>query len=282
MTFYAFSLDVIDTVFQRGQIDDVDIITFQILVNQQVRAQASGSGVGITGLSNPMSTSVIDQSSGPVVLGGIDPGPFGWLAGPLSLAPGDSVRIIYSGTNTSDSQLEDFQKTKIELGILDALLTAGISTVAGDLASKINQTLGSIISDPVGTILGIKPEGPCNGPVFGDGIDFPGESLANLPFDQEASDNFVPDGGLALPDGARATVFMKPDTGTYTDEATHNTTICGHVAETKVGFTIYRLDRGVSLRAYGGKRFGLRTLVQGVRQLGNPPFTVRKLLQLNQ
>jgi hypothetical protein len=31
MAFYAFSLDAIETVFQRGKIDDVDVVTFTVL-----------------------------------------------------------------------------------------------------------------------------------------------------------------------------------------------------------------------------------------------------------
>ena len=140
MTFYAFSLDLIETVFQRGKLDDVDVITFQVLVDQQLRAQAAGTGVGISGSAIPLGMSSIDNSSGPVVAGGLVPNEtFGWLAGPFSLAPGDAVRIIYSGTNTSDSQLEDFERTKIELGILDQLLTAGAAAVAGGLASSIGK-----------------------------------------------------------------------------------------------------------------------------------------------
>jgi len=166
---------------------------------------------------------------------------FGWLAGPLSLVPGDAVRIIFSGTNTSDSQLGDLDKTKIELAILDQLLTLGVAAVAGGQAGSISKGLG-VIGDPVGTILGVEPEGPCNGPVFGDGIDLPGDALANLPFDQEASANFVPDGAVPEADGARATSFLKPDTGTYTDEATDDTDVCGRLAESKVRFTISRLD----------------------------------------
>jgi hypothetical protein len=282
MSFYAFSLDVIDVVFQRGKITDVDVITFSILVNQQLRARAAGTGIGNTGFPIVLSTVGIAQRFGPIVRGGkFEGNVFGWLAGPFSLAPGDAVRILYSGTNTSDSELGDDQVAKIEIQILDQLLTAGTAAVAGALAGDINKAL-SFIGDPVGTILGFKPEGPCNGSVFSDGLDFPGDSLANLPFDQQADGNFVPDGTDSSSTGAKATVFTKPDTGTYTDAATHNTDICGRPAETTVKFTIYRLDRGVSLRAYGGKRFGLPALQQGIRKLGTPPFTVRQLLQLNQ
>jgi len=282
MPFYAFSLDVIDILFQRGKITDVDVITFSILVNQQLRARAAGTGLGNSGFPIVLSEVGIGQSFGPIVLGGKFSGNvFGWLAGPFSLAPGDAVRIIYSGTNTSDSELGNEQVDQIEVQILDQLLTAGVAAVAGDLAKDINKAL-SFIGDPIGTILGFKPDGPCNGPVFSDGLDFPGDSLANLPFDQQADPNFVPDGPESDATGAKATIFTKPDTGTYTDETSHNSDICGRIAETTVKFTIYRLDKGVSLKVYGTKRFGLPALQQGIRQLGKPPFTVRQLLQLIQ
>src|SRR5262245_59734749 len=121
MAFYAFSLARIDTVFQRGKLDDVDLITYQVLVNQQLRAAGAGSGVGHTGFSVSMGAVAIEQASGPLVRRGIKPGPFGWLAGPLSLRPGDAVQIIYSGTNTSDSELGSDQVAKIEIKILDLL-----------------------------------------------------------------------------------------------------------------------------------------------------------------
>jgi hypothetical protein len=188
---------------------------------------------------------------------------------------------MYSGTNTSDSQLPNDQVVKIEIAILDELLTVGTKTILDSLADEVNKALRAI-GDPVGSILGFKPEGPCNGTVFSDAVLFPSDSLANLSFADHGSDNFVPDGPDVTSTGAKATIFLKPDTGTYTDEATHNSDICGHIAETRVQFTIYRLDEGVSLRAYGSKRFGLGTLEKGISRLGTPPFTVRKLLQLNQ
>lgn len=60
---------------------------------------------------------------------------------------------------------------KNEVRILDQLLTAGVAAVAGKLADAINNT-PAFICDPVGSILGFKPDGPCTGPLFADGLFF--------------------------------------------------------------------------------------------------------------
>jgi hypothetical protein len=71
--------------------------------------------------------------------------------------------------------------------------------------------------------------------------------------------------------GASATMFKKPEVGTYTDADTHDESICGHIAESIVSLGIFRL-RAVPFRSYIR-----RDLTRGVRRLQQPPFTVRHL-----
>jgi hypothetical protein len=261
MSFYAFSLDFIDVKFQRGKLTDVDVITFSILVNQVLRAKGVGKAAAATGGSIAFGAVPIDSGSG-----NVHKGQGRWVAGPLSIAPGDQVSICYSGTNISDtdSQLNAQQQGEVEIKILDAVVSAAVGAIGGAVASAISSALG-FIGDPIGKFLGFSKQGPCNGTVFSDAVTFTDTAMANLAF-QSRFDPDVP--------GSSVFSFNR----SYTDEATHDTSVCGHIAESNVSFSIYQIPASVSLRFYGGARFGLRTLTRGIRPLAAPPFTARALL----
>ena len=105
-------------------------------MNQQLRASGAGTGVGHSGFTISMGSCAIDERSGPIVRGGIKPGPFGWLAGPFSLRPGDAIQIVYSDFNTSDNELGNVDIQKLEIAILDALLSAGTSAVLWEIGAQ--------------------------------------------------------------------------------------------------------------------------------------------------
>ena len=66
-----------------------------------------------------------------------------WEIGPLEIAPGDLVKVFYTGTNTSDTDLTSLDtetRDKIEIKILDTIFSAG----AGALVAPLG-VLGSII-----------------------------------------------------------------------------------------------------------------------------------------
>src|SRR5262249_11018974 len=154
--------------FQRGRLHDVDMVTFIVKVNQVVR----GKGIGVV----PAATgSTISYRAVPIDIGSnihrARPGGTGWIIGPLHIAPGDQISVIYSGTNISDtsSQLDAQKQGEIEVKLLDTLESAAIGAVGGAIASAVSAVLG-FIGDPIGKFLGFTKEGPCNGPVFSDAV----------------------------------------------------------------------------------------------------------------
>jgi hypothetical protein len=96
------------------------------------------------------------------------------MIGPMEIARGDVISIVYSGENISDSFADlSGEQGEVEIKILDALVTAGLSAIGGDIASAVSKTL-DFIGDPVGQLLGVTKDHPCNGQVFSDTITFTG------------------------------------------------------------------------------------------------------------
>jgi hypothetical protein len=155
MSLYAFSLDFLDIKFQCGKLTDVDVITFSILVNQISRARGVGSAAAASGGSVLFGAVRVDSGSS-----NVNKGQTKWVAGPLSIAPGDEVSVVYSGTNISgtQSQLTAQQQGEIEIKLLDGLLSATVGVAAGALVGAISGFL-NFIGDPVGKFLGFTKEG---------------------------------------------------------------------------------------------------------------------------
>jgi len=213
MPFYAFVFGSMTVKFQRGQLPDNDIVTFSIFVNQVDRGHTVGtfndlvSGASVPG--DPMF--VLDRMAK-------------WTIGPLHINDGDGVNVIYTGTNVSD--LPPDTQGQLEVKVLNVVLTAVIGAAGlGAIGSAIGGALG-FLGDPVGKLLGVRPEGPCNGTVFHDAPFFTGSGLAALPYEQLTYD----------PDYS-GYVFTR----SYTDAESHNTSICGHIAETEVNFGVMAL-----------------------------------------
>jgi len=273
MAFYAFRLDMIDVKNPRGKIPDSDVVTFGVLVNQQDRGNGAGYFPAMGAGSRVPAAAVI-----PNVRNGLGRD---WIIGPLEIAPGDSVHVVYSGTNTSDSQLDLSGQAEIEIKILNAMLGAAVGAPGGDIGAAITTVL-SWIGDPVGKFLGFKKHGPCNGPVFSDAVPLIGSGLDNLPFQPPpVTHPYVVE---VLP-GASEISFTRA----YTDEANHNTDVCGAVAHTEVTFSILQVP-SISVGYYARRLFPVHLeqgkpvpdFAQGLRQLvpGGEPWSLRSLLRL--
>jgi hypothetical protein len=248
MPFYAFRLNAINFINQRGKIPDDDLITFQVSINGAprttagVRIESVVSGEQVV-LAPPLDRSTVNTPIPPTTPAGARAD---WILGPCEIKAGDNVEIGFSGTNVSDWELGPDTKTVDDItlkladkvffamaglaidGISGALVGAGVSGVA-DVASKLSDALRGI-SDPVGSLIGVKPQGPCNGISFAGAIRFSGEMLAAKPF-------HLPDQFLSLPDG----VEWQTDSGVLTDESNHDTSVCGHIAQTQVFFSVIRI-----------------------------------------
>ena len=99
MPFYAFRLDQIKILQTRAKSLDDDVVTFTVFVNNVDRGHQA---------------SFFPACSPGAVLGSR----LGWIFGPFELALNDLVAVVYSGTNTSDSQLNFSQQDQIEVKIL--------------------------------------------------------------------------------------------------------------------------------------------------------------------
>jgi hypothetical protein len=231
VSFYIFKLNELHVKHSRGNIPDQDVITFSIFVNQLDR----GHGTGIFNGMVAADYSVPADAVPPNNRFNMDNH---WQVGPLEIAPGDGIHVIYSGTNISDEQLTSLstqQQDEIELKILSAVAAAAVEALTGGIGlvgTGIAAALGAI-GDPVRKFLGFAPQGPCNGPVFSDAVQFSGSGLDNL--------NMVPLGQQQAtpPLPSYSTISF---TRTYTDEATHDPNICGHIAETDVTFSVLRVS----------------------------------------
>jgi hypothetical protein len=257
MAVFAFRLDFLAIKFQRGKLPDVDLITFAVLINQIERGHVSTvSGALISGFDFQFRLDPGVPTTAPLM-----------YLGPFDIKPGDLVTVAFSGMNISDNQssLDHDKVDTLELKILGILTSAAIGALGGEIGSAIASALGAI-GDPLSKLLGVSPQGPCNGLVFSDGIPFTEPGLVSLPFSPTSS--------------------SRPDveanfTRSYTDAATHDTSICGHIAETDVHFSVIAFPAPLSVRALANIFFSDKRLDLGgsLRQLGSgvSPLTLRSL-----
>jgi hypothetical protein len=267
LSFYDFSLDNIHVKHRRGNIPDNDVVTFTITVNQLDRGHGTAVFPSMSASVDGVPASAVPPNNR-VNMGA------SWGIGPLEIAPGDIVHVIYTGTNISDEQLTSLstkQQDEIELRILSAISTSAVAAITGGLGLVSEAIAGAIgaIGDPVGKFLGFKAQGPCNGPVFSDAVAFSGSALDNLPMVQPTT-----------PKGVPAISFTR----THTDEATHDKDKCGDIAETDITFSVFRLPF-ISVRELLGRRFPSTFPTQfgpGIRQHGQTgtPIGLKSLLGL--
>src|SRR5919197_3150301 len=109
MPFYAFRLDSVHVLNPRGKIPDNDVVTFSVFVNQIDRGHGAGFFPALAAGAVIPATAVT-----PNTRSGMSND---WIVGPLEIAPGDLIHVIYTGFNTSDSELDLSGQAEIEIKI---------------------------------------------------------------------------------------------------------------------------------------------------------------------
>ena len=266
MSFYIFRLDKIHVKHARGNVPDEDVVTFSTFVNQLDRGHGTGIFNSLVAADYSVPANAVPPNNRVNINGA-------WEIGPLEIATGDSLHVTYTGTNISDNHLDSLttqQQDELELKLLSAIATAAIGALTGGLglvSVAVAAALGAI-GDPVAKFIGYKRQGPCNGLVFSDAVQFSGSGLDNLAMaplgHQQHAKPPMPD------------YSMISFTRTYTDEATHDTSICGHIAETDVTFSVVRVSF-ISVGWLLTDRFPSRFQSEfgpGLRQHGQPGTTI--------
>lgn len=286
MAFYAFRLNSIFVQNQRGKVPDVDVVTFQVLVNTALRGQGMITLPGMTSgttlaLALPPSNTYSftplapSQSSSHISTN--------WIVGPMGFGPKDGISIVISITNISDnwSGTDEKKQDETEIAIanafygalfgeitegLDGLVVGSVLTKGSEILGKISDILG-VLKNPVGDLLGPGTGGPCNGLAFASQTSLLGNEVAALTFVPPSMYQSLP---VALE-------FEKSVSGD--DSANHNTGDCGHVAETTVSFSILQL-RSDSLRTMLGWSFPAQSAANGLRQFvsAGKGFSLRNLV----
>jgi hypothetical protein len=219
MPFYAFRLDQMRVLQIRSNDLDDDVVTFTVFINNVDRGHRAGFFPSL--------------AQGAVQ-------PLNWLFGPFEVAQNDLVALVYSGTNTSDSQLDFSQQDVIEVKILNAIASGVVGALGGAVGSAVGTVLG-LIGDPVGKFLGFSPPQHCNGLVFSNAVEFTGGGLDHLVFQ----------GGQGGPPPNHS---EKHFTHTLTDETTHDSSACGDVAQTEVTLSVLQVQ-SASVRDCVSRRF---------------------------
>jgi len=269
MPFYAFRLDNIDVKYQRGKIPDQDVVTFNVFSNKIDRGYGAAVYNDLVSGANIPAAAVAPKTSANMTTQ--------WIVSPMEIAPADVVTIVYSGTNVSDWQLgtaAEQRQDQIEIQLLDKVTVAVLNaTGVGAVVSVLGGLITSAL-DPIGRLLGFQSQGPCNGLVFSDAVSFTGAEIAALRFGPPDSQQHLYN---SWPDSLEASF-----TRSYTDEATHNTNICGHIAETDVTFSVLQVA-AVSVKYYMSLFHRYQPLSNGLRQFATPPgaaFSLRRLMHL--
>ena len=272
MPFYAFRLNAIKVNNQRGKIPDDDVVTFQVAVNTVLRGQGtiiledvvSGALLPLVPPPSPTYT-FTPLAPNPASAQNID---VDWIIGPIEVAPGDGVTILYSGTNISDQYVELSQadQDKLTLRIADTFaetffgevvlgeVGAGLGAVVStgqEVLGKVNDVL-EVLKDPVGKLVNYQAQGPCNGVAFAGQTQLTGADLAKLPYAPHSE-------YASLPDSVEF-----PSTVNLTDTTNHDTSVCGHVADTDVMISVLQIPV-VSARYYLNRVCKNQSLSAGLR-----------------
>ncbi len=278
MGFYLFRLEKLDIKQKRGNVPDNDVITFTVMINQVDRGHGAGFFPAMVPGTAAYTYDITPDglpafpASNRVNMSG------DWQIGPLETAPSDDVAVVYTGTNTSDSGLASLgtqKQEELELKILNTVakkfvgLIAGVG-LGGTLGSAFSSAFDSAFKDPVGDLIGYHRQGPCNGPVFAGIVSFRGSDLDRLAMDVLTYTYFsgtpYPETRTSMFPGVR---FAK----SYTDAATHDTGVCGAVAQTDVTFSVCRLPY-ISVKTWAPRRFSNPSLETGLRKFGKPNTTI--------
>jgi hypothetical protein len=263
MGFFSFQLSRLNACNIRSRTTDIDLLTFGVLVN--------GHDQGHGYATIPVWPGNVYDASQFTEAAAINGHPYGrthmsknWVIGPLYVEDTDKVEIVYTATNLSDSNLPSMSQQKSDewmIKILDMYYSALVGEFVSSLGlsvfaewlGKAGGALASIVTDPVGKLLGYEPQGPCNGTVFADKKTFSGASLAILPSTP----------GTESWGTHQLSVWNTEQTDHYSDAATHDSKACGELAQTDVSMTIKRYEKwSLKFFAAADESLGL-----GVRRL---------------
>lgn len=243
--YYTFQLSRMHCIEPRSNgPDDINLITFGVLLNKREQGRGAavipvfrGSTIGGREITDYSANSGYGATRSRVNMRK------DWLIGPTEVRDEDGVEVVLTSTNTNDSDLPTADQQKIDRLIIDAMNIyyswllgqfvsgLGLKAIAGyfQTAKDATGAAAAFFADPVGTVLGYEPKGPCNGPVFTAAIGFSARDLHDLDWSQEDPGR---NHGVAV-DSATLT-------RTYDDADTHNTERCGPVARTEIDVTIRR------------------------------------------
>jgi hypothetical protein len=243
MAFYTFQLASIAAQNIRSRTTDIDLLTFGVLVN----GRDQGHGYSVV----PMWPRTVLKAQDIEKAAAINGHPYGkthmskdWVIGPLRIEDGDDVSIVYTASNTSDSNLPSAEQREVDewtvkvLNVYYSMLVGsfvsglGLTAVAEFIGANVSSATAAFFADPVGTILGVEPTGPCNGTVFADAKAFTGASLRQLSSSQSQKTQH----GVTLNTASSELKYH------YSDEATHDKETCGDTAQTDVTLEVRRYD----------------------------------------
>ncbi len=193
MGFFSFQLTKVDPQSIRSRTTDIDLLTFGVLVN----GRDQGHGYAVI----PMwpgkaveSRSFFDGAAQNGHPYGRDHMSEDWVIGPLYVEDTDKVEVVATATNFSDSTLPSMSQQEADRWSIK-MLNIYYSVLVGNFISALGLTaiadyiggataagaVAAFLADPVGTLLGYKPPGHCNGTVFSAKNNFTGASLGGLP-----------------------------------------------------------------------------------------------------
>ena len=242
MGFFTIQLARLDPHNIRSRVTDIDLLTFAVLVAG--RDQGHGAALIPVWPRHPITAEEFNQAA--VVNGhphSANRMSEDWTIGPLWIEDGEQVHIVYNATNTSDSQIPTSDQEAVNKWMLK-LTSMYLSAMAGSFVSVIGLSevvdlvvgggsgVAGFFADPVGTLLGYKPPGPCNGTVFAGKKSFTGASLT--------ATTVTP--GTTRSWGREVRSWYCDLTETLTDATTHDTDVCGGIAETEITIRITRLE----------------------------------------
>jgi hypothetical protein len=233
MGAFAFRLDSLHHTNIRSRNSDVDLVTFAVLVNQVDRGHGAGTFPAWPGMTTPTHPAGPPNGVAPDSRSGMAAD---WTIGPFELEHDDVVHVLYAGVNMSDANLSDQDAERLELDILNRGVEVAAGAPGGIVGEVFTQALG-FISDPVGWLLGWQRQGPCNGLVFSDIVEFTGGSLGQLSYTETS---------FSLP----KTMETKITKFNYTDAASHNHENCGDIAQTDVSFSVLKVTEPFSVKTW--------------------------------